>query len=75
MLVCVLVFIGAGLVTTVYLGAVLNPMFLGIDQALGHVSSAALENLSGAQLVRFRARTHRERQIRTFEPPPVGRAS
>jgi ATP-binding cassette, subfamily B, multidrug efflux pump len=46
---------------TVYMGAVLNPMFLNIDQALGDVSSAVQENLSGVQVVRAFARELFER--------------
>ena len=46
---------------TIYMGAVLNPMFLTIDRALGDVSSAVQENLSGAQVVRAFARELFER--------------
>ena len=46
---------------TIYMGAVLNPMFLNIDQALGDVSSAVQENLSGVQVVRAFARELFER--------------
>ncbi len=46
---------------TLYMGAVLNPMYLNIDQALGDVSSAVQENLSGAQVVRAFARELFER--------------
>ena len=46
---------------TVYMGAVLNPMFLGIDQALGDVSAAVQENLSGVQVVRAFARERYEK--------------
>lgn len=46
---------------TVFMGAVLNPMFLNIDQALGDVSSAVQENLSGVQVVRAFARELFER--------------
>jgi ATP-binding cassette subfamily B multidrug efflux pump len=46
---------------TITMGAVLNPMFLNIDQALGDVSSAVQENLSGAQVVRAFARELYER--------------
>ncbi len=46
---------------TIYMGAVLNPMYLNIDQALGDVSSAVQENLSGVQVVRAFARELFER--------------
>jgi ATP-binding cassette subfamily B protein len=46
---------------TVYMGVVLNPMFLRIDQALGDVSSAVQENLSGVQVVRAFARERFEK--------------
>src|SRR5258706_4292318 len=46
---------------TIYMGALLNPMFLKIDQALGDVSSAVQENLSGVQVVRAFARELFER--------------
>ncbi len=46
---------------TITMGAVLNPLYLNIDQALGDVSSAVQENLSGAQVVRAFARELFER--------------
>ena len=46
---------------TIYMGAVLNPMYLNVDQALGDVSSAVQENLSGVQVVRAFARELFER--------------
>jgi ATP-binding cassette subfamily B multidrug efflux pump len=48
-------------VVTIIMGAVLNPMYLNIDQALGDVSAAVQENLSGAQVVRAFARELFER--------------
>ena len=46
---------------TIYMGALLNPMFLAIDRSLGDVSSAVQENLSGVQVVRAFARELFER--------------
>ena len=46
---------------TIYMAAALNPMYLNIDQALGEVSSAVQENLSGVQVVRAFARELFER--------------
>ncbi|MGH2522550.1 MAG: ABC transporter ATP-binding protein, partial [Anaerolineales bacterium] len=41
---------------TVYLGRLVGPLFLRVDQALGDVSAAVQENLSGVQVVRAFAR-------------------
>jgi len=43
-------------VVTYYLGRIIGPIFLRIDQALGEVSAGVQENLSGAQVVRAFAR-------------------
>jgi ATP-binding cassette subfamily B protein len=43
-------------VVTYYLGLIIGPIFLRIDQALGEVSAGVQENLSGAQVVRAFAR-------------------
>jgi ATP-binding cassette subfamily B multidrug efflux pump len=45
---------------TVYLSRIVSPLFLKVDQALGDVSAAVQENLSGAQVVRAFAREHFE---------------
>jgi len=41
---------------TIHLGRVIGPRFLNIDQALGEVSSAVQENLTGIQVVKAFAR-------------------
>jgi ATP-binding cassette subfamily B protein len=41
---------------TYYLGTLIGPLFLRVDQALGDVSAAVQENLSGVQVVRAFAR-------------------
>jgi ATP-binding cassette subfamily B protein len=41
---------------TLYLGTLVGPLFLRVDQALGDVSAAVQENLSGVQVVRAFAR-------------------
>ena len=41
---------------TIYLGQLVGPLFLRVDQALGDVSAAVQENLSGVQVVRAFAR-------------------
>jgi ATP-binding cassette subfamily B protein len=41
---------------TYYLGSIVGPLFYRVDQALGELSSALQENLSGAQVVRAFAR-------------------
>lgn len=41
---------------TYYLGLIIGPLFLRVDQALGEVSAGVQENLSGAQVVRAFAR-------------------
>jgi ATP-binding cassette subfamily B protein len=41
---------------TLYLGQIVGPLFLKVDQALGDVSSAVQENLTGVQVVRAFAR-------------------
>ena len=45
---------------TVHLGRRIGPLFLGIDRALGDVSAAVQENLSGVQVVRAFAREAHE---------------
>ncbi len=47
---------------TYYLGNLLGPMFLKVDQALGDISAALQENLSGAQVVRAFAREDFEKE-------------
>jgi ATP-binding cassette subfamily B protein len=47
---------------TVHLGRIVGPLFLGIDQALGDVSAAVQENLSGVQVVRAFARERHEKE-------------
>jgi ATP-binding cassette subfamily B multidrug efflux pump len=47
---------------TMVMGGILSPMFLRIDQALGDISSAVQENLSGVQVVRAFAREHFEKE-------------
>ncbi|MBI3241140.1 MAG: ABC transporter ATP-binding protein [Chloroflexi bacterium] len=47
---------------TYYLGNMLGPLFLKVDQALGDISSALQENLSGAQVVRAFAREDFEKE-------------
>ncbi|MCC6188236.1 MAG: ABC transporter ATP-binding protein [Anaerolineales bacterium] len=46
---------------TIILGRLIGPLFLGIDQALGDVSSAVQENLSGVPVVRAFAREQYEK--------------
>ncbi len=46
---------------TYYLGTIIGPIFLKVDQALGDVSAAVQENLSGAQVVRAFAREAHEK--------------
>ncbi len=46
---------------TLNMGRTVGPLFLRIDQALGEVSSAVQENLSGVQVVRAFAREHFEK--------------
>jgi len=46
---------------TFHLGRRIGPMFLGIDRALGDVSAAVQENLSGVQVVRAFAREAHEK--------------
>lgn len=46
---------------TIYLGQIVGPLFLKVDQALGDVSSAVQENLTGVQVVRAFAREHFEK--------------
>ncbi len=46
---------------TLLLGRIMTPMFLFIDQALGDVSSAVQENLTGVQVVRAFAREQFEK--------------
>jgi ATP-binding cassette subfamily B protein len=41
---------------TIYLGTLVGPLFLKVDQALGDVSAAVQENLTGVQVVRAFAR-------------------
>jgi len=41
---------------TIYLGQIVGPLFLKVDQALGDVSASVQENLSGVQVVRAFAR-------------------
>jgi ATP-binding cassette subfamily B protein len=48
--------LAALLALTVHLGKLMGPLFLGVDQALGDVSAAVQENLSGVQVVRAFAR-------------------
>jgi ATP-binding cassette subfamily B protein len=47
---------------TYYLGTILGPLFLKVDQALGDISAALQENLSGAQVVRAFAREDFEKE-------------
>ncbi len=49
-------------VVTYYLGNLLGPLFLKVDQALGDISAALQENLSGAQVVRAFAREDFEKE-------------
>jgi len=46
---------------TIYLGRIVGPLFLKVDQALGDVSAAVQENLTGVQVVRAFAREHFEK--------------
>jgi ATP-binding cassette subfamily B protein len=46
---------------TIYLGRIVGPLFLKVDQALGDVSAAVQENLTGVQVVRAFARAHFEK--------------
>src|SRR3989338_7942125 len=46
---------------TWYLGTIIGPIFLKVDQALGDVSAAVQENLAGVQVVRAFAREPHER--------------
>lgn len=46
---------------TLYLGQIVGPLFLKVDQALGDVSSAVQENLTGVQVVRAFAREQFEK--------------
>jgi ATP-binding cassette subfamily B protein len=46
---------------TVYLGHIVGPLFYRVDQALGDVSAAVQENLSGVQVVRAFAREPHEK--------------
>ncbi len=46
---------------TIYLGQIVGPLFLRVDQALGDVSSAVQENLTGVQVVRAFARERHEK--------------
>ncbi len=47
---------------TYYLGTALGPLFLRVDQALGDLSAAVQENLSGVQVVRAFARGEFEKE-------------
>lgn len=47
---------------TYYLGHLLGPLFLRVDQALGDISAALQENLSGVQVVRAFAREKFEKE-------------
>ena len=47
---------------TYYLGIILGPLFLRVDQALGDLSAAVQENLSGVQVVRAFARGEFEKE-------------
>ena len=46
---------------TISLGRIVGPLFLKVDQALGDVSAAVQENLTGVQVVRAFAREHFEK--------------
>jgi len=50
------------MVITYYLGTLLGPRFLKVDQALGEVSSVTQENLSGIQVVKAFAREEFEKE-------------
>jgi ATP-binding cassette subfamily B protein len=50
------------LAVTVLLGKLVGPLFLRIDQALGDVSAAVQENLTGVQVVRAFARERHEQE-------------
>ena len=47
---------------TMFVARIIDPMFTRIDQALGDISSAVQENLSGVQVVRAFAREHFEKE-------------
>jgi len=47
---------------TIHLGRMIGPLFLKVDQALGDLSSALQENLTGAQVVRAFAREEHEKE-------------
>jgi ATP-binding cassette subfamily B multidrug efflux pump len=47
---------------TLHMGRIIGPRFLRIDQALGEVSAAVQENLTGVQVVRAFAREDYEKQ-------------
>jgi ATP-binding cassette subfamily B protein len=54
--------LGALTVVTFRLGKIIGPRFLAVDQALGDVSAALQENLTGVQVVRAFAREDYEKE-------------
>ncbi len=54
--------LGALTVVTFRLGRIIGPRFLAVDQALGDVSAALQENLTGVQVVRAFAREEHEKE-------------